>query len=304
MHAAHPIDVRAEVAADLKAGRPVVAMSTAAIAHSLPWPENLEIAKLAEAAARQERVTLASVAVWKGQLTVGLSASEIEALAHGASTLRAGRRDLATAAVRGATAATTVSASIQIAHQAGIRLLITGAIGGVGGGNSNVWDISADLVELARNPVAVVTSGVRSVLDLNSTAEMLESYSVPVLGFGTESLPVFYQRPANQLASMRVDAPAEVAAMLAMHWSINGMGVVVANPTPSELALSPDELQPALVEVKQQAAAAKVKARDLPPFLMGRLNRLTKGRALRAYRGSMEANARLAAQIARAMAAT
>ena len=299
MSASSPVDVRPAVAADLQAGRPVVAMTTAALAHSLPWPDNLEIARLVETTTQQEGVTLAFVAVWQGRLTVGLLPDEVEALARGGSTLRAGRRDLATCVVRHKNAATTVSASVYLACQAGIRLLVTGAIGGVAHGIGHNWDVSADLTELSRNPVAVVTSGVRSVTDLSSTAEVLESYGVPVVGYGTESFPVFYQRPANQLASVQVDAPAEAAALLAAHWSLGGAGVVVANPTPGEVALSPDELQPALAEVKQQALAAKVGTRDLPPFLMGRLNRLTKGRALRAYRGSLEANARLAAEIAR-----
>jgi pseudouridine-5'-phosphate glycosidase len=203
--------------------------------------------------------------------------------------------------VRKETAATTVSASVCIARQARIPLVVTGAIGGLAHGSTNAWDVSSDLVELSRTAVGVVSAGARSVLDLESTAEMLESYGVPVLGYGTESFPFFYERPINQLASARVDSPAEAAALLSAHWGMGGAGVVIAQPTPAEFALSPDELQPALLEVKKQAAAANVRTRDLPPFLMERLNRLTKGRALRAYRATLEANARLSAQIARAL---
>jgi len=298
----HSLDVRPEVAAALKAGQPVVGLSSAAIGHSLPWPDNLEVARLAQSAAQGEGAILAVIAVWQGRLTVGLSNSEIEALAHGASTRRAIRRDLATMVVRGATAATAVSASICIAHHAGLSLLVTGAIGGVAHGAANRLDLSSDLVELSRTPIAVVSAGARSVLDLEQTAEMLEGYSVPVLGYGTDSFPFFYERPTNQMASARVDTPEQAAALLRTHWEMGGAGIVVAQPTPEQVALSPDELYPAFEDVKKQAAASKVRSRDFPPFLMERLNRLTKGRAIRAYRAILEANARLAAQIARALA--
>jgi pseudouridine-5'-phosphate glycosidase len=303
MTLAIPLDVRPEIAAALKAGEPVVGMTSAAIGHSLPWPDNLEVARLAITTAEREGAKLAIIAVWNGHLTVGLNPNEVEALARGASSRRAIRRDLAAVVVRGATAATTVSASIYIANQAGLSLLVTGAIGGVAHGSDKTLDLSSDLVELARTPIAVVSAGARSILDLEHTAEMLEGYGVPVLGYQTDSFPFFYERPSNQLASARVETPHEAATMLRTHWGMGGAGVVLAQPTPKEFALSPDELQPAFSDVKRQAASAKVNARDLPPFLMERLNRLTKGRALQAYRAILEANARLAAQTARALSA-
>jgi pseudouridylate synthase len=299
-----PLDVRPDVAAALKAGEPVVGMTSAAIGHSLPWPDNLEVARLADSAAKQEGAVLAVVAVWQGRLTVGLTGAEIEALARGASARRATRRDLATMVIRGATAATTVSASVCIAQQAGLSLLVTGAIGGASHGSAHSLDLSSDLVELSRVPVAVVSAGARSVSDLDQTAEMLEAFGIPVFGYGTDSFPYFYERPSNQMASARVDTPAEVAALLRAHWGMGGAGVVIAQPTPEAVALSPDVLYPALEDVRRQAVIAKVRTRDFPPFLMERLNRLTKGRALIAYRAILEANVKLAAQVARAMAAT
>jgi pseudouridine-5'-phosphate glycosidase len=297
-----PLDIRPEVAAALQAGRPVVAQASASIAHSLPWPENLEIARQVEVAARQEGATFALVAVWQGRLTVGLSAAEVEALARGGSAFRASRRDLATAVARQKTAATTVAASMYLAHRAGIYLLSTGAIGGAARGTGDSWDVSADLVELERTPVAVVSAGARSVMDLARTTEVLESYGVPVVGYGTDSFPAFYQRPGSQPASVRIDDPAQAAALLAAHWGMGGAGVVFAQPTPAAVALTPDELQPALREVENQAVKAGVRARDLPPVLMDRLNRMTGGRALRAYQAILVANARLAAQVARELA--
>jgi pseudouridine-5'-phosphate glycosidase len=303
MHPSPPLEVRPEVAAALKAQRPVVAMVSGPIAHTLPWPANLETVRLAEAAVREEGGTLAVVAVWRGRLAIGLEAAEIEVLARGGSTVRASRRDLAKAVVGGKTAGTTVSASMYLAHRAGIRLLATGAIGGaareVSNGGAHAWDISSDLVELAHIPVAVVNAGARSVHNLAYTAEVLETFRVPVVGYGTDFFPAFYMRAGNFPAPARADTPSEVAAFLAAHWGMDGAGVVVAQPTPADAALSPDELVPALETVEKQAADNRVARKDLSPFLMDRLDRLTRGKALRAYQSILVANARLSAQIAR-----
>jgi pseudouridine-5'-phosphate glycosidase len=303
MYPAPPLDVRPEVAAALQAAQPVVALVSAPIAQTLPWPVNLETYRLAQAAVRQEGGTLAIIAVWKGRLTVGLDADEVETLAKGGdSFLRASRRDLATAVVGGHTAATTVSASMYIAWRAGIRLLATGAIGGAARksvtGGEHVWDISADLVEMFHTPMAVVSAGARSVHSLAYTAEVLETFRVPVIGYGTDWFPTFYMRAGTHPVPARANTPAEVAALLSAHWGMDGAGVVVAQPTPIEVALSPDELLPALHTVEKQAAENPVVRKDLSPFLMDRLNRLTKGKALRAYQAILVANARLAVQVA------
>ena len=230
MQASPSLDVRAEVAAALQAGRPVVAMVSGPIAHTLPWPGNIEAFRQADAAVRQEGGVLAVAAVWRGRLTVGLEAAEVEMLARGASTLRASRRDLATAVVRGMTAATSVSASMYLAMRAGIRLLATGSIGGAarpgGDGEGHVWDISADLMELFQTPVAVVNAGARSVHNLAYTDEVLQTFRVPVLGYQTSSFPTFYMRAGRHPATGRADTPAEVAAFLTAHWGMQGGGVV------------------------------------------------------------------------------
>jgi pseudouridine-5'-phosphate glycosidase len=307
MQPAPPLDVRPAVAAALKDGRPVVALVSAPIAHTLPWPTNLEAFRQADAAARQEGATLAVIAVWRGKLTVGLDAGEIEILAKGGSVLRASRRDLAHAVVKGLTAATTVSASMYIAWRAGIRLLVTSAIGGASrnaGDDEHAWDISADLVEVSHTPMAVVNAGARSVHNLAYTAEVLETFRVPVVGYGTDTFPTFYMRAGNHPVPARADTPVEVAALLSAHWGMDGGGVVVVQPTPAEAALSPDELLPALHAVETQASKDHVERKDLSPFLMEKLNRLTHGKALRAYQAILAANARLAAQVARELLRT
>jgi pseudouridine-5'-phosphate glycosidase len=303
MQSSPSLDIHPEVTAALQEGRPVVALASAPIAHTLPWPANLDTVRLADEAVRSEGGTLAVVAVWRGRLTVGLDAGQVEALAKGGSSFRASRRDLATAVVRGSTAGTTVSASMYVARRAGIRLLATSAIGGAArdgaSPQAHPWDISADLVELSHTPVAVVSAGARSVYNLAYTAEVLETFRVPLVGYGTDLFPTFYMRVGTCPASSRADTPGEVAALLAAHWAMDGAGVAVAQPTPDEVALTPDELLPALELVEDQLSKDCIPTKDLSPFLMDRLNRLTKGKALRAYQAIMVANARLAARIAR-----
>jgi pseudouridine-5'-phosphate glycosidase len=297
-----PFDIRSDVAAALKGSRPVVGLVSAPLAHSIPWPTNLQTVRLAEAAALEAGAILAVVAVWQGRLVVGLEAEQLEALARGASVLRASRRDLATAVARGLTAATTVSASMYLARRAGIRLIATGAIGGAARhetqGDDIPWDISADLVELQHTPVAVVSAGARNVHSLAYTTEVLETFRVPVIGYRTDAFPTFYMRASSCPASVRADNPSEVAALLKAHWGLEGAGVVVALPTPEDAALSPDELLPALELVEKQAVEGRIAKKDLSPFQMERLNRLTRSKALHAYQASLTANARLAAQIA------
>jgi pseudouridylate synthase len=297
------VDIRLQAADALKAGRPVVAMVSSPIAHTLPWPGNWEAYRLAEAAAQQEGAMLAVVGVWRGRLTVGLDADEIEALAKGASVLRASRRDLAKAVVGGLTAATTVSASMYLAWRAGIRVVVASAIGGAAhtadSANDHVWDNSADLVEAAHTPIAVVSAGARNVHNLAYTAEVLETFRVPVVGYETDHFPSLFMRAGNFPVPARANTPAEVAALVNAHWSMDGAGVIVAQPTPADVALSPDELLPALYAVETQAAKDHAERKDLSPFLMDKLNRLTHGKALRAFQAILAANARLGAQIAR-----
>ncbi len=201
------LDVRAEVAAALRAGRPVVALESTLIAHGLPWPMNLETARAAEAAVRAAEAVPATIAVWRGRPTIGLTDAELEELARAQNVRKASRRDLAAAVAQGATAATTVAATMALAHRAGIRVFATGGIGGVHRGVAppHVADVSADLIELSRTPVAVVCAGAKSILDLPVTLEVLETYAVPVVGYGTDDFPAFYALSSGLPVSSRVD---------------------------------------------------------------------------------------------------
>jgi pseudouridine-5'-phosphate glycosidase len=291
------------VAAALRSGQPVVALESTLIAHGLPWPTNWETAQAAEAAVTAEGAVPATVAVWHGTPTIGLDAAQIEYLARTQDVRKASRRDLGAAIAQRACAATTVSATMTLAHAAGIRVFATGGIGGVHRRREGTpADISADLSELARTPLAVVCAGAKTILDLPATLEALETLSVPVLGYRTAEFPAFYLAASGLPVSSRVDSPAEAAAVLQAHWTLGGAGAVVAQPLPPEEALNPQEFADALRIAEVDAARQGVGGQALTPFLLRRLAEITAGRTLRANQTLVLANARLAARLAQALA--
>jgi pseudouridine-5'-phosphate glycosidase len=295
------VKLSAEVHAAQFHGRPVVALESAIITHGLPRPLNLETARLAEAAVRQEGAVPATIAVLQGVPRAGLSDTELQELAQNDGAVKASSRDLGMALARRRTAGTTVAATMRLAHWARIRAFATGGIGGVHRGATETWDVSADLPELARTPVAVVCAGAKSILDLPRTLEVLETQSVPVVGYGTDEFPAFYVRSSGLLLAARVDSPQEAAALCREHWSCGGAGIVLAQPLDVALALEPNEFGAALAEAERQAAAENVRGPALTPFLLARLAEITGGRTLRANQALVVANARLAAQVARAL---
>jgi pseudouridine-5'-phosphate glycosidase len=300
-HPASLLDVRPAVAGAVGEGRPVVALESTVIAHGLPWPVNLETARAAEAAVRAEGAVPATIAVLEGRPTVGLSDQELEAVARRQGVLKASRRDLGIAVAQRRTAATTVAATMFLAQQAGVRVFATGGIGGAHRNSQQPWDISADLIELSRIPVAVVCAGAKSILDLPRTLEILETHGVPVVGYGTDEFPAFYLHSSGEPVSARVDTPEEAAALLAAHWGLRGAGVVLAQPMAADLALPSDEFATALAQVEDRAAGLGVRGKELTPFLLAELADATEGKTLQANRALLLANARLAAQVARAL---
>ena len=288
--------IRPEIEAALREYRPVVALESTLIAHGLPWPMNLETARAAEAEIRASGAVPATIAVLRGQPTVGLTNDEIESLARDPKVRKASRRDLAVAIAQKQTAATTVAATMTLAHQAGIRVFATGGIGGVHRDRS---DISADLIELARVPVAVVCSGAKSILDLRRTLELLETLSVPVLGYRTDTLPAFFLRSSGIPMPARADSAEEIAAALQAHWQLGGGGVLIAQSVPADAALDPAEWDPALAEAERMAEEQHIQGNAVTPFLLARLAKITQGKTLRANQALILANARLAAEIAR-----
>lgn len=291
------------VADALAAGAPVVALESTIVAHGLPYPHNLETARAVEAAVRDAGAAPATIAVFEGSIRVGLDADELERLARTRDALKVSRADLAYAVASGGIGATTVAATMICAHMAGIAVFATGGIGGVHRGVEATMDISADLEELARTPVAVVCAGAKAILDLPRTLEYLETRGVTVIGYGTGEFPAFWSRSSGLKAPLRLDTPAEVARLLATKRALNlSGGTVIANPIPEEHEIPWSEIAPHVEAALAEAAQAGVAGKDVTPFLLDRLVALTAGRSLAANKALVLANARLAARIAAALA--
>ena len=300
--------VSEDVAAALASGGPVVALESTVIAHGLPRPQNLETAHKMEAAVRAEGAVPATIGVLGGKLVVGLSPAQITLLAGSEEVAKVSRADLAAVLASGRPGATTVASTMFIAARAGIRVLATGGIGGVHHGAEHSFDISADLAELARTPVAVVCAGAKAILDLRRTLEALETLGVPVAGYGTSEFPAFYSRESGIPLLHRVDTPEEAAHLLATQRELGATGqgthtgIVIANPPPAETALSRPEMESLIAGALEAAKAVGIRGKAVTPFLLEEMVRRSGGRTLKANMALLIANARLAAQIAVAVA--
>lgn len=301
MTGAARLHIHPDLAQAIRQNQPVVALESTLIAHGLPWPLNLETARAAEAAVQAEGALPATIAILDGQPTVGLTEAQLERLAGRKDVAKASRRDLAAAVALGLTAATTVAATMALAFKAGIRILATGGIGGAHRDSSHPWDISADVAELARTPVAVVCAGAKSILDIPRTLELLETAGVPVLGFGTDEFPAFFLQSSGQQITVRVDTFQQAADVCCAHWDLGGAGVVLAQPVERTVALEPETFMEALSVAEREAVGEGVRGKELTPFLLSKLHEITEGQTLRANHALVIANARLGAQVARAM---
>jgi pseudouridine-5'-phosphate glycosidase len=300
---ARPVRISPEVVEALEAGAAVVALESTIITHGMPYPSNLETALAVEGVVRASGAVPATVAVLDGRPTVGLDRAGLERLAAGQGVAKASRRDLAPLVAARRTAGTTVAATMFLAHLARIGIFATGGIGGVHRGAETTFDISADLDELARTPVAVVSAGAKSILDLPKTLEALETRGVPVIGFGTDEFPAFFTRSSGRSLDHRVDTPEELAAVLAAHRAL-GLpgGILVANPVPATDALDSGEIDVVIDEAVADAERARVGRRELTPYLLARIVELSGGRSLTANVALVRNNAELAARTAVALA--
>ena len=292
-----------EVRQALDAGKPVVALESTIISHGFPYPANVESARECERIAREEGAVPATIAVIGGQLAVGLSDDEIERLGSNRDTPKASRRDLPMLIASGSDGATTVAGTMAVAAMAGIGVFATGGIGGVHRGAERSMDISADLEELARTSVAVVSAGAKSVLDIGLTLEYLETRGVPVLGYRTDALPAFYTRDSGFDVDARFDTPEEIAAVLQAKWAtgLHG-GVLITNPIPAEHALDADEIEAIITQALAEARETGVRGKANTPYLLARIHELTGGASEAANKALVWSNVRVAAQIAAALA--
>ncbi len=295
-----PVDVHPDVSRALAAGRPVVALESTLIAHGLPRPGNVDVAREAEAAVRAAGSVPATIAVVDGVVRVGLDDAALQAIALDESVVKAGVRDLAPVVARGASAATTVASTAFLAARAGIGVFATGGLGGVHREARETWDESADLSTLAATRITLVCSGVKSILDVAATLERLETLNVTVVGFATDAFPGFYLTDSGHPVTWRVDAPGEVAAIMRARDEL-GLGdraIVVVNPLPAGEQLDPGLHDRVLAEGLEAAARERVSGRDVTPYLLDHLHRRTEGASLRANIRLVLRNASLAGRIA------
>lgn len=303
MTIAPQIKIAPRVADALLRGDPVVALESTVISHGLPDPENLETAAAMESAIRDRGAEPATMGLIDGHIVVGLGADQLRLLATADDVVKVSRRNIGATIATRRLGATTVAATMIAATRAGIRVFATGGIGGVHRGVSETHDISADLTELSRSPVAVVCAGAKSILDLPRTLEVLETAGVPVVGYGTGAFPAFHAVDSGLSVVQRADTPAQAAAILAAHWSLGlGGGVVVANPCPADAAIPLQTIEGWVADALAAARAENVTGYAITPFLLAELSRRSEGRTLRANIALLRANAAAAADIAVAYA--
>jgi pseudouridylate synthase len=297
--------VRPEVADALASGQAVVAFESTIISHGMPYPTNVAMATEVEQIVRAHGAVPATIAVIDGTCRIGLDAAALELLASHPEVHKATTRDLPWLLATGRHGATTVAATMRLASLAGIRVFATGGIGGVHRGAATTFDISADLTELAETPVAVVSAGIKSILDIGLTLERLETLGVPVVVNGSDEFPSFYSRKSGLAAPRRLDGPVEIAAFMVAAWQTLGLtvGICIANPVPAEDEIPADQIRGLIDEALAELHARGIGGRDVTPFLLGRIVEQSGGRSLAANLALVRNNAAVAAQIAVAYAA-
>ncbi|MDR0568924.1 MAG: pseudouridine-5'-phosphate glycosidase [Spirochaetaceae bacterium] len=299
------ISVSEEVSDALSQGRAVVALESTIISHGMPYPRNVETALAVEDTIRGGGAVPATIAILKGCFKAGLTPDEIAYLGErGTAVMKCSRRDIPFAIAGRRDGATTVAATMIGADLAGIRVFVTGGVGGVHRGGAETFDVSADLQELAKTGVAVICAGVKSILDIGLTLEYLETLGVPVIGFGADNLPGFYTRDSGFPVDFRVDSAAEIAAVLRAKWDLGlSGGVLIANPIPEKDSFPKEEIDRIIEDALREAVARKIKGKSITPFLLEKIAVFSGGRSLEANIKLILNNASAGAEIASAYAA-
>jgi len=296
------LDITPEVRSALDENRPIVALESTIITHGMPWPQNYDMAVSVEQVIRDAGAVPATIAVLKGQIKIGLADADLRDLAQTPDARKLSRADLAICMVQGATGATTVAATMILAHLAGIKTFATGGIGGVHRGAEHSFDISADLQELAQTPVTVVAAGAKAILDIPKTLEVLETLGVPVITYGQSELPAFWSRTSGLVSPLRMDTAKDIAQAHMMRGALNIQGgQLIANPVPHADEIPQSKIDPIIAQAIQEAEDQKISAKAVTPFLLGRIFELTQGRSLKTNISLVLNNARLAAEIAKEM---
>ncbi|GAB5388267.1 MAG: pseudouridine-5'-phosphate glycosidase [Alphaproteobacteria bacterium] len=291
-----------EVVVALNTGGPVVALESTIITHGMPYPANAETATALEDIIRMRGGNPATIALLSGKIHIGLTENQLDQLAQSKNAMKVSRRDIGYAMAAGRDGGTTVAATMICAAKAGIRVFATGGIGGVHRGWEQTLDISADMEELGRTPVAVISAGAKSILDLPATLEVLESRGVPVIGYGTSEFPAFHTRTSGLELEMRANTADQLAKILSGHWGLGlRTGALIANPIPKDDEIPADEVEEWIDAATHAAKRKGISGKDVTPFMLGWLAEGTDGRALAANQALIKNNAALAADLAKAL---
>lgn len=293
------LNISEEVKTAIADKKPVVALESTIISHGMPYPHNYGTALEVEKTVRENNAVPATIAIIKGFIHVGLNKDELEFLATEKNIYKASRRDLPVIISQKLSAATTVSATMICAKLASLKIFATGGIGGVHRNAQNTFDISADLTELAQTNIAVVSAGIKSILDIGLTLEYLETLGIPVIGYRTEEFPAFYTRESGYKVNYKLDSAKDIAGMIKTKWELglNG-GVIIANPIPEEYSMDKSLIDKAIEEALKSADKSVVKGKDVTPYLLSEIKRITGGESLDSNIKLVLNNAKLAAEIA------
>ncbi|RKD25337.1 pseudouridine-5'-phosphate glycosidase [Caminicella sporogenes DSM 14501] len=293
------LDIHPDVKRALDEGKPVVALESTIISHGMPYPENVNTALKVEEIVRENGAVPATIAILNGKLKVGLKREEIEYLAKNKNVVKASRRDIPFVIAKKLDGATTVAATMIIANLAGIKVFVTGGIGGVHRGAQETFDISADLTELANTNVAVVCAGAKSILDIGLTLEYLETQGVPVIGYKTDEFPAFYTRKSGYGVDYRVDSLKELAVAIKAKWDLNLKGgLVIANPIPEEYEMDYNMINNAIEDALKEADEKGIKGKETTPFLLSKIKSLTEGKSLESNIQLVYNNAKIGSKLA------
>lgn len=293
------LEIHPEVDKALKENRPVVALESTIISHGMPYPQNIETALKVEEIIRQNGAIPATIGIINGKIKVGLNREEIEHMAKSKDVVKVSRRDIPFVISKKLDGATTVAGTMIAANLAGIKVFVTGGIGGVHRGAQNTFDVSADLKELANTDVAVVCAGAKSILDIGLTLEYLETHGVPVVGFETEEFPAFYTRRSGFNVDYKVHSPMELASALKAKWDLNLKGgFVIGNPIPEEYEMDYDTINKAIEDALEEAEKLGIKGKETTPFLLSKIKNITSGKSLKSNIQLVYNNARVGAKLA------
>lgn len=291
------IEYSNEVKTAMQNKKPILALESTIITHGMPYPQNLETAMMVEDIVRAQGVTPATIAIINGKIKIGLSSDELAQIANNKNMVKASRRDIPYLLSQKLSAGTTVAATLYCADLAGIKVFATGGIGGVHRGDAQ--DISADLIELARTPIAVVCAGAKAILDLPKTLEFLETHSIPVFGYQTDFLPAFYTAKTAYPVTSKLNSVDELSATLKIHWQLGlSSGVLIANPIPTQDEIPSHIIDPVIEAALKSAEEKNIFGKEVTPFLLSELANVTQGKSLQANIQLIKNNAKLGAQLA------